>query len=163
MNAGLHDMGIHFRVIKGPEVWAVELTANHSTEQHVKNVRRYLTLLRKGCRRIVWLSTSAIRHPEASKWLQRNWKVATWNAHVAALIGAEFPSVFFVDVYPKTATAEHDDNVHLTEGYYQTLAKLFLGCVAPVHCPRLTGSYPNWHFPTEAGSTCARANFSGIS
>ena len=72
-----------------------------------------------------------------------------------------FPSVFFVDVYPKTATAEHEDNVHLTKGYYETLSRLFRGCVEPVRCPRWVG-HPNWHLSTDAADPCPAPNFSGI-
>ena len=156
VSAGLHDMAIDAIFAQNGNL---ELRANQSTEQHVENVRWYLTLLQPGCRRIAWLPTSAVRHPESRKWLQRNWKIAVWNALVAAMIRTEFPSsVFLIDVYPKTITAVHHGNVHLTKGYYATLGEIFRDCLGPAVCPRFTGSAPDWHLPAEV--TCSDPKYS---
>ena len=138
VNAGLHDMSIGHPQA-GPNLcnkkgnktlflWRY----NHSTATHVENVRRYMALLQKGCRRTVWLATSALNIPEAKGYAQRNWKVATWNDQVEAMLRSEFPSVFFVDVFPKTAGSKHLDNVHLDNAYYVTLGQLFQGLSLPI-------------------------------
>ena len=105
---------------------------NHSTASHVENVRQYVALLQKGCRRTVSLTTSAIEVPEGDRWPQRNWRAATWNGHVEAMLQSEFPAVFFVDVFPKTAGTKHLDNVHLDNTYYVTLRQLFQDLHFPI-------------------------------
>lgn len=134
VNAGLHDMTIG-RHAAGPDPCNKTLVRhmyNHSTASHVENVRQYVALLQKGCRRTVWLTTSAIEVPEGDRWPQRNWRAATWNGHVEAVLQSEFPAVFFVDVFPKTAGTKHLDNVHLDNTYYVTLGQLFQDLHFPI-------------------------------
>ena len=102
VSAGFHDLAI----------------SNLTEHGYVKNVLRYISLLRDGCTRIIWKSMSATR--DDTSFPQRNLQIRAWNKAVRASLPTD---VAFLDVYSTSASGKwkHADNVHMEWGYYRAL------------------------------------------
>ena len=102
VSAGIHDLAI----------------SNLTEHGYVKNVLRYISLLRDGCTRIIWKSMSASK--DDTSFPQRNLQIRAWNKAVRASLPID---VAFLDVYSTSASGKwkHVDNVHLEGAYYRAL------------------------------------------
>jgi len=112
VNAGIHDATL----------------PGLTDSQYVQNVLRYVSLLRAGCRRIIWLSISAVRghQRDYGRYTQRNTQLHDWNLAVKAQLPSD---VVYIDVFGASSSGkwQHHDNVHMTEQYYRDLRDSIVG------------------------------------
>ena len=102
VNTGLHDAKLHDQ----ERVFA-------------RNVLVYLELIKPGCTRIVWITTTAVKGVGTN--VQNNSIIRLRDNDVLHwLLG--MPRVNVVDVFEESKKWEHVDNVHLSHAWYQLLA-----------------------------------------
>ena len=115
VNTGLHGM-----------------TVFNDTSKYVENNRWYIDqLLGSKCGSLVWISISATL--ELPPYGNLNWKLKEWNDSFREVLRVEYPQVFYVDIWDKSAVTEHNDNVHLkNKEFYEPLADtLFVSLMQP--------------------------------
>ena len=107
-------MGLHVQAIEAIRV-----------EVYVDNVKRYIELMLPHCSYIFWVTTTA---PESNGRVQKIEKTRMWNDRVTQMIQSVFhqSNVVIIDVYEKSLVANHLDNVHMDQSWYQQLNKLIL-------------------------------------
>ena len=92
-----------------------------------RNVLVYLELIRPGCKRIVWITSTAVRGDP--KRPQNNTILRRRDQEVIALftVTSTIPELRFVDVFEASVEWEHVDNVHLTQAWYRLLGDNLIG------------------------------------
>jgi hypothetical protein len=93
-------------------------------EVFVENVEWYLRLLQPECHRIIWISTTS---PRDDSQVQHINSTLEWSKAVREMLAnqTDLP-VAFVDVFHASVSASHEDNIHMSKGWYSALAN-FLG------------------------------------
>lgn len=137
LNAGIHDMQCT------AEPAPAHPWRNHTVidddKTYVNNVAKYIELIEPGCKRMIWLHTTAICG--VPKHCQRNTRILLWNQLVEAMLQDRFPDVAVVDTFPVTTSlSQHQcfcdkhkgstwngDQVHLQEIYSNLVRSWILG------------------------------------
>ena len=95
-----------------------------TAEIFTRNLHDYLSLMESYCGNIVWIGlTATLDMPD---FPQRNSVVQLWNKAVYEMLEEFHPNILTVDVWEKSLTSLHVDNIHLdTTSFYDHLGHLF--------------------------------------
>jgi len=137
VNSGLHDAQLGQRELFGQ--------GNLTDEQYVRNVADYITALQPGCRKIVWMATTAVCGQPL--YPQKNADIKIWNAKVLQLLRTRFPEVSWVDLFHMSQGPEVSlcscvrdctgnkvfvgDNVHKSAAFSAAVASIVASALTP--------------------------------
>jgi hypothetical protein len=98
---------------------------NITKDVYLQNVHWYVQILSQQCDYIIWISNNC---PLTDDFAQTINGTLDWNIGVRDLLFSSKmkesirSKVFFLDVYDASATFEHNDNIHMSNGWYELLA-----------------------------------------
>lgn len=92
---------------------------------YLLNVRNYLKHLSRACGNIVWVTLTHVA--EIGGYVQQNSRAKSWNAGVESLLQNMTVSsnFFFLDIFNFSSQANHTDNVHFNDTYYEAMGSFF--------------------------------------
>ena len=109
VNSGIHDQ------IRVEDV---------TTYPYANKVTNFISYLRGGCGKIIWLTINAVRGDKNYK--QNNTISKNWNDLVRKRLNLLFPEIGYIDLFPMSTKPEmHEDNIHLNQVYLQAVARFF--------------------------------------
>lgn len=136
VNTGTHDMQCTGE--PAPEHPWRNHTVVDDDMTYVKNVADFIAAITPGCKRMIWLHTTAICG--VPKHCQRNSRILLWNQLVEAMLQDRFPDVAVVNTFAVTTSlSQHQcycdkkkriwggDQVHLHEIYSNLVRSWILG------------------------------------
>jgi hypothetical protein len=98
-----------------------------SQSTFIHNMDRYIGLLQRVCRNVVWISIPVIVEDPTVIPQTRNCQLLQWNnAVVAKLQERNYKNVYVLDVWEKTLESDHSTYLKLHKKFYATLARLFV-------------------------------------
>ena len=110
VSTGLHDQAEVNNVAKYP---------------YAQKVIAMLSYIRTGCKKVIWLSISAVKGD--GKFKQNNTISKEWNNRVRQRLNLVLPDVAYIDLFPMSSVPEmHVDNVHLNNVYSLAVARFFM-------------------------------------
>jgi hypothetical protein len=113
-SAGLHDAAID------PPI---------SVDTYVQNVDKYLSLLQRTCKQVVWIGNHAVVENEGIP--QKNCKLQKWNNAVLGLVEMrDYKNVYVIDVWEKSLETDHLGSLELEKKFYASFARLFVTLMA---------------------------------
>jgi hypothetical protein len=109
VNSGIHDQQLKL-----------------SDKQFASSLKSYLQLLQRGCKRVIWLQTTAVL---GKNFAQSNDRIRRWNK-IATNIAIDV-----VDTYQMSSPVSlHTDNVHLNSSYYNAVHELLVPRRCDINC-----------------------------
>lgn len=108
-----------------------------STDTYIQNVDKYLALLQRTCKEVVWIGIPAVVENEEIP--QENCRLQKWNNAVMGLIAMrDYDNVYVIDVWEKSLQTDHMGFLELDKKFYASMARLFVTLMAG---PDMTGDY----------------------
>lgn len=98
---------------------------NITLHVYLQNVQWYLELIMQQCDYIIWISNNA---PATDEYHQTVRGTYEWNIAVRDMFFLSNKNrsirsnIFLIDVFNASQTYDHDDNIHMADAWYQSLA-----------------------------------------